>query len=163
MELFKLSFTVNGKKYELNIKPNRTLAQVLREDLGLYGTKIGCEEGECGACTVIIDGKSVTSCLMLAVQANGREIMTIEGLQNDDGTLHPIQEAFAKSGAVQCGYCMPGMILSTKALLDKHPSPNEEQIREGLTGNLCRCTGYQKIFEAVNTAAETLAVGGNTE
>lgn len=138
------------------VKTNKSLAQVLREQLGLLGTKIGCGEGECGACTVLMNGRGVTSCLVLAVQADGADIMTIEGLSADGETLHPVQEAFIEAGAIQCGYCTPGMILSTVALLRKHPEPTEEQIRVGLTGNLCRCTGYQKIFEAVLLASKKL-------
>ena len=132
---------------------------MLREKLGLLGTKIGCGEGECGACTVLMNGKTVTSCLVLAVQAEGADIVTIEGLEKTDGTLHPVQEAFVEAGAVQCGYCTPGMVMSTIALLEKHPDPSEDQIREGLTGNLCRCTGYQKIFEAVQIASKKMRRG----
>ena len=132
---------------------------MLREKLGLLGTKIGCGEGECGACTVLMNGKTVTSCLVLAVQADGADIVTIEGLEKTDGTLHPVQEAFVEAGAVQCGYCTPGMVMSTIALLEKHPDPSEDQIREGLTGNLCRCTGYQKIFEAVQIASKKMRRG----
>lgn len=151
-----LNFKVNGRKQQILVKTNRSLAQVLRDQLGLLGTKIGCGEGECGACTVLMNGRSVTSCLMLAVQAEGADIMTIEGLSVDGAALHPVQEAFIEAGAIQCGYCTPGMVLSAVALLRKHPEPTEEQIRVGLTGNLCRCTGYQKIFEAVLLASKKL-------
>lgn len=154
-----ITFTVNGKPQKVHVKPSWTLASVLREQLGLLGTKIGCGEGECGACTVLMNGKTVTSCLVLAVQADAAEIITIEGLENTDGTLHPVQEAFVESGAVQCGYCTPGMVMSTIALLEKHPEPTEQEVREGLTGNLCRCTGYQKIFEAVQIASKKMRRG----
>lgn len=159
MEVKTICFTVNGKPQKVIVRTNWTLASVLREKLGLLGTKIGCGEGECGACTVLMNGKTVTSCLVLAVQADGADIITIEGLEKEDGTLHPVQEAFVESGAVQCGYCTPGMVMSTIALLEKHPEPTEEQIREGLTGNLCRCTGYQKIFEAVQLASKKIRRG----
>lgn len=157
MEHKILNFNVNGKDQRVLVRMNWTLAQTLREQLGLLGTKIGCGEGECGACTVLMDGKTMTSCLVLAVQADGAKIVTIEGLAEEEGeSLHPVQEAFVESGAIQCGYCTPGMIMSTVALLEKHPEPTEEQIREGLTGNLCRCTGYQKIFEAVLLASKKM-------
>ena len=159
METKTISFTVNGKPQKVLVRNNWTLANVLREKLGLLGTKIGCGEGECGACTVLMNGKTVTSCLVLAVQAEGADIVTIEGLEKTDGTLHPVQEAFVEAGAVQCGYCTPGMVMSTIALLEKHPDPSEDQIREGLTGNLCRCTGYQKIFEAVQIASKKMRRG----
>lgn len=159
MDMKTITFTVNGKPQKVHVKPSWTLASVLREQLGLLGTKIGCGEGECGACTVLMNGKTVTSCLVLAVQADAAEIITIEGLENTDGTLHPVQEAFVESGAVQCGYCTPGMVMSTIALLEKHPEPTEQEVREGLTGNLCRCTGYQKIFEAVQIASKKMRRG----
>lgn len=159
METKTISFIVNGKPQKVLVRNNWTLANVLREKLGLLGTKIGCGEGECGACTVLMNGKTVTSCLVLAVQADGADIVTIEGLEKTDGTLHPVQEAFVEAGAVQCGYCTPGMVMSTIALLEKHPDPSEDQIREGLTGNLCRCTGYQKIFEAVQIASNKMRRG----
>lgn len=147
-----IQLTVNGEPVETAVAPNRTLLQFLREDLGLTGAKHGCGHGDCGACTVILDGKPVNSCLVLAVQANGREVVTIEGLA-ENGRLHPIQQAFVDNGAIQCGYCTPGMILSAKALLDKHPKPTELDIRTAISGNLCRCTGYQKIVEAIAAAA----------
>jgi carbon-monoxide dehydrogenase small subunit len=136
--------------------PWRTLAEVLREDLRLIGTKIGCNQGDCGACTVLINGRSVSSCLTLAVEAHQREVTTIEGLAKSPQELHPIQEAFVEKGAVQCGFCTGGMIMSAKYLLDKVPQPTELQIRQGLSGNLCRCTGYNKIVEAIGDAAQRL-------
>jgi carbon-monoxide dehydrogenase small subunit len=160
MEYSVLNLAVNGKIQKLMVRTNWTLAQVLRDQLGLLGTKIGCGEGECGACTVLMDGKSITSCLVFAVQAEGTSITTIEGLTSyGDGCLHPVQEAFVNSGAIQCGYCTPGMIMSTVALLKKYPDPTEKQIKEGLAGNLCRCTGYQKIFDAVKMASERMRGG----
>ncbi|KUO77514.1 MAG: hypothetical protein APF81_07760 [Desulfosporosinus sp. BRH_c37] len=148
-----IKLTVNGNEYEISVKPNATLLDVLREDLGLTGTKEGCGNGECGACTVIIDGKTTNSCITLAVEANGKEITTIEGLSQGE-KLHPIQEAFVEVGGLQCGFCTPGMILSSKVLLDANPNPTEEQIRKGLEGNFCRCTGYTKIIESVKAAAK---------
>lgn len=148
-----LTLTINGKRLDLAVAPNRTLLDLLRYDLGLTGTKKGCDVGDCGACTVILDGKPVNSCLVLAVQAHGKEILTIEGLAGDQ-TLHPIQQAFVDKGAIQCGFCTPGMVLSAKSLLDRDPKPTEEEIRSALSGNLCRCTGYQKIVEAVKAASE---------
>lgn len=147
-----LSITVNGRPTVVQIDEDRTLLFLIREVLGLKGTKEGCGEGICGACTVLLDGQTVNSCLVLAVQADGKELLTIEDLGAEDH-LHPIQNAFIQVGAVQCGYCTPGMILATKALLDKTPDPSEEEIRRGLSGNLCRCTGYQKIVEAVQRAS----------
>lgn len=146
--MIDIEFSVNGEKYELSIEEDKRLIDVLRDDLGLTGVKEGCSEGECGACTVIMDGEAVNSCLVMGFQANGSNILTIEGLE-EDGKIHPIQQAFIDVGAVQCGYCTPGMILSVKALLDKNPNPTMEEIREGISGNLCRCTGYNKIVEAV--------------
>lgn len=146
-----IQLTVNGKEYSLTIDEDKRLIDVLREDLGLIGVKEGCSEGECGACTVIMDGKTVNSCLVMGFQANGKSIITIEGLEKD-GKLDPVQQAFIDVGAVQCGFCIPGMILSARALLDKNPDPTEEEIREGISGNLCRCTGYNKIVEAVHLA-----------
>jgi len=139
---------VNDKDYEIAVRPNQTLAEVIRNDIGLTGTKKGCEVGECGTCTVILDGKPVNSCLVLAVQANGKHVLTIEGLETDQG-LHPIQQAFVDKGAIQCGFCTPGMILSAKSLLDQNPTPDGKEIRTAISGNLCRCTGYQKIVEAI--------------
>jgi carbon-monoxide dehydrogenase small subunit len=137
-------------------EPHRTLLDVLRADLGLTGTKENCLEAECGVCTVLLDGRTVNACILLAAQCQGREVLTIEGLGRD-GQLHPLQRAFIDHGAVQCGYCIPAMILSAKAYLDEHPAPTESQVREALAGNLCRCTGYQKIVDAVLSAARELA------
>ena len=148
-----ITLTVNDKEYEVAVNPNRTLVDLLRYDLGLTGTKKGCDEGDCGTCTVIMDGKAVNSCLVLAVQANGRQIETIEGVETEEG-LHPIQQAFVEKGAIQCGFCTPGMILSGKNLLERNPNPDEEEIRTAISGNLCRCTGYQKIVEAIKAASE---------
>ncbi len=150
-----IQLTINGRPVEAVVEPNRTLLQLLREDLGLTGTKHGCGLGDCGACTVILDGQPVNSCLVLAIQANGKEVLTIEGLA-ENGKLHPIQQAFVDKGAIQCGFCTPGMILSAKALLDSNPKPTEEDIRMAISGNLCRCTGYQKIVEAIGEAAEKI-------
>ena len=149
-----INLTINDKPYEMAVEPNQTLTDLLRYDLGLTGTKKGCEVGDCGSCTVIMDGKPVNSCLVLAVQANGRNIQTIEGLETEKG-LHPIQKAFVEKGAIQCGYCSPGMIMSAKSLLERNPKPTEEEIRRAVSGNLCRCTGYQKIVEAIMFASET--------
>jgi len=148
-----IALTVNGITYEVAVAPNKSLARVLREDLNLLGTKVGCDIGDCGACTVILDGRPVNSCLVLAVQAEGGDILTVEGLAEGD-KLHPIQQAFVDHGAVQCGFCTSGMILAAKGLLDRNPNPKEEEIREALSGNLCRCTGYQKIVEAVQAASQ---------
>lgn len=149
--MVEIELKVNGKDYSLEIEEDMRLLDLLREKLGLMGVKEGCSEGECGACTVIMDGQVVNSCLVMAFQAQGSSILTIEGLEKDGG-IHPIQQAFIDVGAVQCGYCTPGMILSAKALLDKNPNPSEEEIREGISGNLCRCTGYNKIIQAVEKA-----------
>lgn len=148
--------TVNGKEYDQAVDQNKTLVDFLRNDLMLTGTKQGCSTGECGACTVILNGKPVNSCLVLAVQANGSDILTIEGVKTPEG-LHPLQKAFVEKGAIQCGFCSPGMILSAYSLLQRNPKPTEAEIRTALSGNLCRCTGYQKIIEAVRS------VGGDDE
>jgi len=145
---YPLKLTVNGELFEVEIPANRTLLDLLRNDLDLKGTKEGCGTGECGACTVLLDGEPVNSCLVLALQADGREVITIEGV-SDGERLHPIQEAMIHHGAIQCGFCTPGMILSAKALLDRDPNPTERKIRESLVGNFCRCTGYQKIVDAI--------------
>ena len=147
-----IHLTINDRHYEVAVEPNQTLVDMLRYQLGLTGTKKGCEMGDCGSCTVIMDGKAVNSCLVLALQANGRNIRTIEGLETDQG-LDPVQEAFVEKGAIQCGFCSSGMILSAKTLLDQNPEPNETEIRRALSGNLCRCTGYQKIIEAVKSVS----------
>jgi carbon-monoxide dehydrogenase small subunit len=151
----RIQITVNEEEYDLLVHPNRTLLDLLRYDLGLTGTKEGCDEGDCGACTVIVNRKVVTSCIVLAVEVDGATITTIEGMQKGDA-LHPIQQAFVDSGAVQCGFCTPGMILTTKALLDEFPDPSKDDIKHYLEGNLCRCTGYTKIIDAVNNAVQLL-------
>lgn len=148
-----IKITVNSKKYEMAVEPNLTLVGVLRNELGLTGTKVGCEMGDCGTCTVIMDGKAVNACLVLAVQADGREILTIEGLARDEA-LHPLQASFVMEGAIQCGFCTPGMIMSAEALLTENPDPNEAQIREGISGVLCRCTGYSKIVQAIKSTSQ---------
>ncbi len=147
-----LSFTLNGDPIEVVCKDNMTLLDLLRDKLGLTGTKKGCEQGECGACTVMLDGKPVNSCCTLAVECEGREVVTVEGIAKN-GQLHPIQKQFIEKWALQCGYCTPGMIMSAKALLDVNPHPTELEIREAIEGNLCRCTGYAKIVEAIQAAA----------
>jgi len=152
-----IRLTVNDKDYEIAVKPNQTLADLIRYEIGLTGTKKGCEVGECGTCTVILDGKTVNSCLVLAVQADGKNVLTIEGLETDQG-LHPIQQAFVEKGAVQCGFCTSGMILSAKSLLDRNPDADEKEIRSAISGNLCRCTGYQKIVEAIASIKERSSV-----
>ena len=150
-----LRLTVNGETIEAAVAPHRTLLEALREDLGLTGTKHGCELGECGTCTVLLDGRPVLSCLVLAIECEGRPIVTVEGLAQA-GTPHPLQTAFAELGAAQCGYCTPGFLCTAKDLLDRDPDPSRDRIREALSGNLCRCTGYLKIFEAVELAARRL-------
>lgn len=145
-----IHLTINDKEYDVVAAPNQTLADLLRYQLGLTGTKKGCEMGDCGSCTVILDGKPVNSCLVLAMQADGRTVTTIEGLGTEEG-LDPVQKAFVEKGAIQCGFCSPGMILSAKNLLDTNPDPDEKEIRQAISGNLCRCTGYQKIIEAVKS------------
>jgi len=149
----KIRLRVNGHAHELEVKPWATLLDTLREDLGLTGTKEGCGQGECGACTVLMDGKPVNACLILAAEAKGKEITTIEGLAQGD-ELHPVQQAFVDIGGMQCGFCTPGMVLAAKALLDEKPDPSDEEIRKGLEGNFCRCTGYTKIIESVRAAAK---------
>jgi len=149
-----ITLRINDTIEELDVEPWWTLSYVLREELDLIGTKEGCLGGHCGACTVLIDGKAVMSCLYLAMKAQGKDILTIEGLKRDDGSLHPLQEAFIEHFAVQCGYCTPGMIMTAKAMLDENPNPTEEEVREGLNGNVCRCTGYTKIVEAILSVAE---------
>ena len=151
-----ISLTVNGDTYNLAVEAWRTLNEVLREDLNLTGTKLGCGSGDCGACTVIVDGKSVSSCLTLAVEMNGKQILTIEGLAPSGETLHPIQEAFIEKGAIQCGFCTPGMELSALHLLKTNPRPSETQIRSAISGNLCRCTGYNKIVDAIAEAGQRM-------
>lgn len=147
-----ISFSLNGEETEVAFAPHKTLLEVLREDLGLIGTKHGCELGECGTCTVLVDGRSILSCLMLGLDAEGREVKTIEGMA-EGGELHPLQHTFADLGAAQCGYCSPGFLLVAEELLKKNPDPSRDEIKEALSGNLCRCTGYIKIYEAVELAA----------
>jgi aerobic carbon-monoxide dehydrogenase small subunit len=154
MKKHLLTITVNGELFEIACAPNATLEQVLREDLGLTGVKEGCSEGVCGACTVLMDGHPIRSCLTLALEADGRDIETIEGVACN-GELHPIQQAFVDMGAVQCGFCTPGMILSAKSLLERNPKPTDAQIKDALAGNLCRCTGYRKIVDAVRKASDS--------
>ncbi|HSC42982.1 MAG TPA: (2Fe-2S)-binding protein [Candidatus Binatia bacterium] len=151
-----LRLRVNGETREVATEINKTLLEVLREDLNLTGTKHGCELGECGTCAVLVAGKPVLSCLMLGIEAEHAEILTIEGIMRD-GKPHPLQNAFADLGAAQCGYCIPGIVLTAKALLDENPTPTPEEIRQSLSGNLCRCTGYTKIIEAVELAAKKMA------
>jgi len=147
-----IGLKVNGETYEIAIEPRKTLLDVIRNDIGLTGTKKGCDMGECGACTVLLDGKAVCPCLVLGVEAEGKEVITIEGLAKGT-TLDPLQDAFVKYGAIQCGFCTPGMIITARNLLDENPTPTEEEVREAICGNLCRCTGYVKIVEAVLDAA----------
>jgi aerobic carbon-monoxide dehydrogenase small subunit len=154
-----ISITVNGEKRTGHVEARKTLADWLREDCGLTGTHLGCEHGVCGACTVTIDGDAVRSCLVFAVQADGADIVTIEGIGGSDGTLSPVQEAFRQCHGLQCGFCTPGFVVSVTSFLEQNPNPSEEEIREGLSGNLCRCTGYQNIVKAVQMAAEEMATG----
>lgn len=154
----KIDFKVNGRDYSLEVREDMRLLDFLREELKLTGTKEGCGEGECGACTVIIDGKAVNSCLVLVPEIDGRKVITVEGLERD-GRLHPLQESFIEKGAVQCGFCTPGMLMSAKALLDGNADPSDEEIMEAIEGNLCRCTGYYKIVQAIRDAAGKLRNG----
>ncbi|WP_054936752.1 (2Fe-2S)-binding protein [Moorella stamsii] len=153
----RIKLKVNGQEYQVEAPADITLLELLREYLSLTGTKEGCGKGECGACTVLMDGQAVNSCLVPAAKAEGSEVLTIEGLASPDGRLHPLQEAFISEGAVQCGFCTPGMIMSAKALLDQNPHPTREEIKVALSGNLCRCTGYAKIITAVEKAAAMIA------
>ncbi len=154
---YRLHLDVNGVAHTLEVEPHRSLLWVLREELGLTGTKEGCDDSECGVCMVLLDGRPLNSCSYLALQANGREVTTVEGLLWD-GELHPLQRAFLDEGGVQCGFCTPGMLISAKALLDANPTPSEDEIRRALSGNLCRCTGYQKIIRAVLGAAKGVSL-----
>jgi aerobic-type carbon monoxide dehydrogenase small subunit (CoxS/CutS family) len=154
-----VTLTVNGVKHSIMVPPGRTLLELIRDDLGLIGTKHGCDDSNCGACTVLLDGKAVKSCCMLALQADGADVVTIEGLETREG-LHPLQQAFIDQFSLQCGFCTPGMILAAKAVLDENPQADEDDIREGLHGNLCRCTGYKKIVEAVMAVQRGDYAGG---
>jgi len=149
-----IQLTVNGEPHEVRVEPWKTLLEVIRDDIGLTSAKEACSTGECSACTVLLNGKPVNSCLVLAVEAQGKDILTIEGL-SEGSKLHPLQDAFIRHGAIQCGFCTPGMLLSAKALLDENPQPTEEEIREAISGNLCRCTGYNKIVEAILAVAQS--------
>jgi carbon-monoxide dehydrogenase small subunit len=151
--LLQLSLTVNGEAVETAVAPYKTLLEVLREDLGLTGTKHGCELGECGACAVLLDGQPVLSCLVVAAACEGRKVTTVEGMAGRDGRLHPLQDAFADLGGSQCGYCTPGILLTAQHLLETNPNPTRDEIANALSGNICRCTGYNQIFEAVEDAA----------
>ena len=153
---FRINITINREEYDILVNPKKTLLELLINDLNLLGTKVGCNEGECGACSAILNGKVVNSCLVLAVEVDSSEVITIEGVHGGRTGLHPIQRSFIDSGAVQCGYCTPGMIMSGKYLIDKNPNPNEVEIKTAISGNLCRCTGYQKIIEAIKNAADTM-------
>lgn len=155
LDAIQIKFTLNGKTVELTTRTNRRLLDVLREDFGLTGTKEGCSIGECGACTVLLDNKAVNSCLVLVGQVHGSNIITVEGLAKD-GILHPLQENFLKYGAVQCGFCTPGMLISAYALLNENPQPSEEEIKEAIAGNLCRCTGYKQIIEAIQQTTRSV-------
>ncbi len=159
MEKIKIAFQLNGKRVEAEVSPETVLVDLLREGLGLKGTKVGCREGECGCCTVLLEGNPVNSCLLPALKVSGRSVDTIEGLTSEDGRLHEIQQAFIEEGAVQCGFCTPGMIMNAKALLDQNPRPTEEEIKQALSGVLCRCTGYRKIIQAVKKAGQVMESG----
>jgi len=156
METLSLEFKVNGQEHKLSVTPNKRLLDVLREDLNLIGVKEGCSVGECGACTVIMDGKIINSCMVLAGQAQNSEILTVEGLEKEEGKLHPLQQAFLDAGAVQCGFCTPGMLMSSYNLLQSNPDPDEEEIKDAIAGNFCRCTGYKQIIDAIKLAAERM-------
>lgn len=151
-----ITLTINEKEYELAVEPNQTLVDLIRNQIGLTGTKKGCEVGDCGSCTVIMDGKPVNSCLVLAMQADGSVITTVEGLETEEG-LHPLQKAFVEKQGAQCGFCTPGMLLSAKSLLERNPDPSEPEIRKAISGNLCRCTGYAKIVTSIQAAAKEMA------
>ena len=160
IERIAVSIAVNGRTYRRTIEPRLLLSDFIRHELGLTGTHVGCEHGVCGACTVLVDGEPARACLMFAVQAEGSEIMTVEGLAPTPDTLHPLQEAFWNAHGLQCGFCTPGILMTVTAMLRDNPAPSDEEIRAGLSGNLCRCTGYQNIVKAVRTAAEQLAEEG---
>jgi carbon-monoxide dehydrogenase small subunit len=154
-----ISFVLNGNQMELEVESHWTLLYLLREQLELTGTKSGCESGECGACTVLVDGKAINSCLFPVMEIEGATVTTIEGIAKPSGELHPLQRAFVEHGAVQCGFCTPGMIMAAKALLDEKPNPSEAEIRHAIAGNLCRCTGYIQIIEAIKAASQTALSG----
>ena len=154
----RIALKVNGESHELEIEPHRRLLDIIRDDLGLTGTKEGCGEGDCGACTILMNGKAVPSCLVLGLEADGSDLLTIEGISEGE-TLHPLQEEFITQGAIQCGFCTPGMILSAKAFLENHPSPTEEAVKKAMAGNLCRCTGYVKILNAIMAASKRMSRG----
>jgi carbon-monoxide dehydrogenase small subunit len=158
----QLTITVNGQSHSLTVEPNKTLLEFLREDLGLTGAREACDTGGCGACTVLLDGRPVYSCLVLALACQGRNVLTIEGLATD-GELHPLQQAFVDQGAIQCGFCTPGMVLTAKALLDENPTPTEQEVREAIAGNICRCTGYSKIVQAILVASRNRELGRPTQ
>ncbi len=158
IERKEIVLNVNGSEYPVEVKVNKTLLDVLRDDLGLTGTKEGCGTGDCGACSVLLDGKPVNSCLVLAIEADGHEIVTVEGLAQGE-KLHPLQQAFVDEGAVQCGFCTPGMLISAQGLLNENPKPTEREVRQALAGNLCRCTGYVRIVNAVLKASDKMAGG----
>ena len=162
MRKIPIRVTVNGAEHEALVEPRRLLADFLREDLGLTGTHLGCEHGVCGACTVLLEGESVRSCLLFAVQANGRSVMTVEGLASADGSLHPIQQAFWEQHGLQCGFCTPGFLMTAYELLRANPAPSENEIRAAISGNLCRCTGYQNIVRSVRAAAEKMGAAAGT-
>jgi aerobic carbon-monoxide dehydrogenase small subunit len=159
----EIHFVLNGYEVSAEVESHRMLLQVLREDFQLTGTKEGCSQGECGACTVLVDGLSVDSCLYPAFEVEGKSVTTIEGLVGEGNALHPIQQAFVEGGGIQCGFCTPGMIMSSKALLDENPDPTEEEIRRGISGNLCRCTGYVQIVESIEKASEFVEAASNNE
>lgn len=149
-----INFILNGEPIQIEIEPHLTLLKLLRDKLGMTGTKEGCSMGECGACTVIVEGKAINSCIFPAMEVNNKSVLTIEGLVDSQGSLHPIQKAFIEYGAIQCGFCTPGMVLSAKALLDENPNPTEEEIRNAISGNLCRCTGYIQIIQAIKAVGQ---------
>jgi carbon-monoxide dehydrogenase small subunit len=163
MTTHDITLTVNGTEHELGVEPRTLLVHALRDELGYTGPNVGCESTMCGACTVHLDGKAVKSCTLLAVQADGQEVTTIEGVAESSGELHPLQESFREEHGLQCGYCTPGMIMTSLELLEENPDPSDEEIREGLEGNLCRCTGYQNIVRAVRSAADKLEAGAVTD
>src|SRR5712664_1026683 len=156
-ERVEITLTINGRDHAVRVEPRKTLVDVIRDECGQTGTHIGCEHGICGACSVILDGEPVRSCLMYAVQANGHRVTTVEGLANSDGSMSVLQDSFCETHGLQCGYCTPGMLIASQGLLNSNPNPSEEQIRDAIGGNLCRCTGYQQIVEAVRLAAERVA------